>query len=352
MNWFKDHFKSVIIYVFIYAILMIFFLYPMPYELYLPGGVESAEEFVQFEQSYSSSGSFNSSYVSVVTKPTPFQYLLAKLNSKTDIRKMGVAESKIPIAEITKKDRLYKLSSIYASLIAAYDAADKEISYTENGVVIIDRIMDTPAYNKLEVGDIIININNTDVNNFEGVTSVLKDIGCNEPFYITILRDDKEITLNIEKEENQNGSCLLGLYIDYTYTNYIFDSKTSNPEFEVIDKTGYGPSAGLIQTLSAYNMLTPVDITYGLKIAGTGTIDEHGNVGIIGGIKQKVFGACKANVDIFFAPDFDYGHEGEFNNYKDALKAKEIMNSDITIVPVKTLDDAINYLMEHYGQNS
>ncbi|QVK19158.1 PDZ domain-containing protein [Mycoplasmatota bacterium] len=352
MNWLKDHFKGIILYGFLYGILMLFFLYPMPYELYLPGGVNSAEEFVEIEQSYPSSGSFNSSYVSVVTKPSPFQFLLAKLNNKAEIREMGKVERKIPIAEITKQDRLQKLNSINTSLIAAYDTANKEIHYTENGQVIIYRLMDSPAYKILEVGDIIVKINNTEITNYDKLSNELKSIECNESFYITVLRDEKEITLNIQKEKDKNDNCILGVY---TYSNYIFDSTHSYPNFNIIDTTGYGPSAGLIQTLSVYNMLTPVDITYGLKIAGTGTIDVQGNVGIIGGINQKVFGACKANVDIFFAPDIDYlggNDKAVHNNYKDALKAKEIMNSDIIIVPVKTLDDAINYLTEHYGQNN
>ncbi len=341
MNWLKSHYKSVIIYVIIYAVIMLFFTYPLPYYLNLPGGVESAELIVEIDGAYESSGSFNSSYVSVVTKPSPFQYLLAKFNDKADIYKMTKEESKIPIAELTKIDSLYKEGSVYKALIAAYKAANKKLEYRENGVVIIDRIMGTPAYEMLDVGDIIIEINDYDINNYHEAFDIIGDIGCKEPFNMTVLRNKKEVSLNIEKEPYKDGTCVLGLYQDYTFTNYVIDYEKSVPKITDIDFSGYGPSAGLIQTLSIYDMLVPTDITFGLKIAGTGTIDENGSVGPIGGIEQKIFGACKADVDIFFTP---------YIHYEDAKKAREIMKSDMLIVPVNTLSDAINYLLENYGE--
>ena len=48
-----------------------------------------------------------------------------------------------------------------------------------------------------------------------------------------------------------------------------------------------GPSAGLMFTLEIYNQLVEDDLTRGHEIAGTGTINEKGEVGPIGGIQQK-----------------------------------------------------------------
>ena len=48
-----------------------------------------------------------------------------------------------------------------------------------------------------------------------------------------------------------------------------------------------GPSAGLMFTLEIYNQLVEEDLTKGREIAGTGTINEKGEVGPIGGINQK-----------------------------------------------------------------
>lgn len=340
--WFKDHIKQTLIFLFFYIGLLLFFTYPMQYELLLPGGVDSAENFIQIDKQYESSGSFNSSYVSVVTKPSPFQYLLAKNNEKAVVRELSKQESQLSISEMTASDRIYKVQSIYQSLIAAYKKADKDLEYKHEGVIIIFRFLDYKAFDKLKVGDIIIEVNHEDVNTLDDIANELFNTGCNL-VNLTIIRDKKEINFDVEKTIN-GDSCLIGLSGYNTTENYT--EFKGIPPFEIIDYSGYGPSAGLIQALSIYNGLVPTDITFSLKIAGTGTIDIEGNVGPIGGIKQKVFGASKANVDIFFAPNMDDG--SGHNIYQEALKAKAMIKSDIKIVPVKTFDDALDYLLDNY----
>ena len=189
------------------------------------------------------------------------------------------------------KSNLYKRSSIDNAIIAAYKEAEKEIIYQEKGVVLVDRVINTPAYEKLAIGDIIVKINDEEVSNYHNLINLLADYECAEPFMLTVLRDEKEIVIEIEKKPYKD-QCILGLHQGYTFTNYEFDFENSNPKILQVNYSGLGPSAGLMQALTIYNMITPNDITYGLKIAGTGTIDE-GNVGPIGGIKQKVLGLVK-----------------------------------------------------------
>jgi PDZ domain-containing protein len=66
-----------------------------------------------------------------------------------------------------------------------------------------------------------------------------------------------------------------------------------------------GPSAGLMWALGLYELMTPGDLTGGRTIAGTGTIDLSGNVGPIGGIRDKVVAAQHAGASIFLAPADD-----------------------------------------------
>ena len=63
-----------------------------------------------------------------------------------------------------------------------------------------------------------------------------------------------------------------------------------------------GPSAGLMFALSIYDVLTPGSLTDGNAVAGTGTIDAHGNVGEIGGIQQKIAGARRDGAQLFLVP--------------------------------------------------
>ena len=64
-----------------------------------------------------------------------------------------------------------------------------------------------------------------------------------------------------------------------------------------------GPSAGLMFTLAIYDQLVKEDLRKGRKIAGTGTIEQNGHVGDIGGAGLKVVSAAKKGMDIFFVPN-------------------------------------------------
>ena len=80
--------------------------------------------------------------------------------------------------------------------------------------------------------------------------------------------------------------------------------------------------------LGIIDRLTPGQLTGGKHIAGTGTIDAAGNVGPIGGIRHKLFGAARAGATIFLAPssncDEVVGH----------------VPSSLTVVKVSTLSEA------------
>ena len=84
--------------------------------------------------------------------------------------------------------------------------------------------------------------------------------------------------------------------------------------------------------LGIIDKLTPDEMTAGNHFAGTGTIDAQGNVGPIGGIRQKLYGAQKAGADYFLAPvdncDEVVGH----------------VPSGVSVFAVSTLDEAINVI--------
>ena len=108
------------------------------------------------------------------------------------------------------------------------------------------------------------------------------------------------------------------------------------------DAEGFGgPSAGLMFTLEIYEQLTKENIRHGQKIAGTGTMDELGNVGQIGGIDKKIVSANEAGVEIFFVPK-DLSKEDD--NEKIAKNVAKKIQSKMKIVPVATFEEALSYL--------
>ena len=101
------------------------------------------------------------------------------------------------------------------------------------------------------------------------------------------------------------------------------------------DKVG-GNSAGLALTLAILEVLTPGEMTAGLRVATTGTIDIDGVVGPIGGIRQKVVAARRAGIDLFLVPE----HE--------ASDARDVAG-DLRVEGVANLDDALDVLAELGG---
>jgi PDZ domain-containing protein len=101
-----------------------------------------------------------------------------------------------------------------------------------------------------------------------------------------------------------------------------------------------GPSAGLALTLGVIDVLTPGSLTGGAHIATTGTIDLNGNVGSIGGIKQKTYLAMRNGVSLFLVPNAD-GEATEAQGYADG--------SGMRVIGVDTLEDALDALKSNGG---
>ncbi|MNI70497.1 Lon protease [compost metagenome] len=98
-----------------------------------------------------------------------------------------------------------------------------------------------------------------------------------------------------------------------------------------------GPSAGLMFTMEIINQLTPGDLTKGHRVAGTGTIEADGNVGAIGGVKHKIVAADRKGAEIFFVP---------VKNYEEAKAKADQIGTDMKLIPVSTLAEALKYMQE------
>ena len=67
-----------------------------------------------------------------------------------------------------------------------------------------------------------------------------------------------------------------------------------------------GPSAGLAMTLGIIDKLTVGQLTGGLTVAATGTMDDLGNVGDVGGVAQKTVAVENAGATVFLVPPQEY----------------------------------------------
>lgn len=92
-----------------------------------------------------------------------------------------------------------------------------------------------------------------------------------------------------------------------------------------------GTSSGMIETLAAIDALTPG--TLGHNITGTGTINQDGSIGPIGGLNAKLVSVADA-------------HIGTTTVLVPASNQWQAPDG-VTVVPVATIHDALTYLCNH-----
>jgi PDZ domain-containing secreted protein len=98
-----------------------------------------------------------------------------------------------------------------------------------------------------------------------------------------------------------------------------------------------GPSAGLAFTLAILDTLTNGRLTGGHRVAATGTINPSGDVGDVGGVREKTAAVQAAGAQVFFVPKVEYGN------------ARAAAKPGLTIVPVTTLRQVLDVLRSKFG---
>lgn len=125
--------------------------------------------------------------------------------------------------------------------------------------------------------------------------------------------------------------------LDYLARNYpqLNTAKIAPKDIDIsLAKTG-GPSGGLAFALGIVELMTPGNILKGRTVAITGTIDERGNVGSIGGVAEKILAAKKAGATFFLVPE---------NNCSDLAAGMATIPEGLKIAAVSSLKEAVTAL--------
>lgn len=326
-SFMKENFQILLF----YLVFIVLFTYPLPYYISTGGGVIDTTDRVRVEGEYSSFGKLNFLYV-LQLKATIPTYILANIIPTWDIESISdyqINEDE-SMEELEIRDKLYLEEANTSAIFVAYKSAGKEIKIHKKKNHIT--YLKDKSKTDLKIGDILLSVEGIEVDDIEEVRNIVTNKEVGDKLNIKVLRDDKEITCQaevfLENSEKYIGISFL--------TTYDYDLE---PNLELKFKNNEsGPSGGLMLALTIYDKLTSEDITKGLKIAGTGTIDINGNIGQIGGVKYKLRGAVKNKMDLMIVAN------GE--NYEECMRIKNEENLDIEIIGVSTFLDAINYLKQ------
>ena len=311
---------------FLLILIVAFFVltFELPYYIDTPGGLIDVSERLEVEDGYGINGSLNLAYISEFRATIP-TLIVAYFNGDWEIiKKDDVVADNETIEENNYRNKILLEEANQNAIIVAFDKAglDYEVTNRKVNIIYIYEEADTD----LKIGDVITEINGVEINSKEEALNIIKE---SDELSIKVINDGVEYNRYANKVDI-GGEDLIGIMV--SETKDVTPSKDVSINFKESES---GPSGGFMMSLSIYDYLTSDDLTKGLKIVGTGTIDEFGNVGVIGGIEHKIKAAVKEDADIFFSPSA---------NYAEALEVVTEENLDITLVEVSHIDDAIEYL--------
>ncbi len=202
------------------------------------------------------------------------------------------------------------------------------------GVRVISVMDGSPASERLYPDDIIKAVNGRPVAATDAFLAEMNEIRPGETLVLELRRSNNTLTVNIETIPHPAASdrAILGIQI----ADHINLDIPLNVQFRNYILHEGGPSHGAMLALSLLDQLTPGGVTYGNITAGTGTIRMNGEIGPIGGMKQKAVTVARTDADVFFVPA---------DQLAEAKQGAD--QSQLTIVPVRTLDDILQWLQQH-----
>jgi Lon-like protease len=199
------------------------------------------------------------------------------------------------------------------------------IAYTSM-LVVTEAIEGGPSEGVLLTDDVIVSAGGLPVNDVSQLREFIAQSGTLRPLSLRVERGGRLETVEVvpRMSEGANPVPVIGILVTGRYEFPI--------DVEIALENVGGPSAGLIFALGVVEKLSTTDITAGHVVAGTGTITADGEVGSIGGIRHKMYGALNDGATVFLAP------AGNCNDVRGYIP------EGLTVIPVLTLADAVESL--------
>ncbi|GGM28329.1 hypothetical protein GCM10012279_53670 [Micromonospora yangpuensis] len=300
---------------------------PIPYVVLGPGptvdtlGTEDGTEVIQITGRETSTSAGQLRLTTVGVQPS------VKLRSAlagwfSSDRAVVPRELVYPPGESQQEVKQRNEEDFRTSQTSAETAALAELGYPIQ-VVVKTVAAAGPAAGVLRVGDVVTSVEGQPVTTAASLTELVRAAPAGTALTIGYTRSGAAATATVTSRE-QDGRPRIGVEIA---------QEQPHPFTLKIDLGDIGgPSAGLMFALGIVDKIEPEDLTGGKIIAGTGTIDDEGRVGPIGGIAQKLVGAKQAGAEAFLVPA---------DNCAEALRNPQ---PDLPLLRVGSLDEALTAL--------
>lgn len=285
------------------SLLLLAAFIPAPYVVFSPGmtvdilGTNGKKEVVQVEghKVFRDEGQLRMTTV-YVTQPDSrisiYEAVVAWLDPDRSIYPRNTIYTEDITTEQNREEGAVQMVS---SQDAATANALRELGYEIPEVIeVLGVSKGMPAEGKLATRDILTRIGGVEIEDADDVVRAVTGAPKGKPLAFDVLRAGKPVSVEVTPKV-VDGANRVGIFPGVGF-QFPFEVTVN------IDESIGGPSAGLMFALAIYDTLTPGSLTGGDIVAGTGTIDQAGAVGPIGGIAQKVAAARDAGADLFLVP--------------------------------------------------
>ncbi len=279
-------------------------LIPAPYAVNSPGptldtlGEHDGEPLISISgaDTYDSTGQLRLTTVSATGGPGYPSTALAVLRGWLDPARLVVpVENVFPTDTTQEQIDQENQAAMVSSQENASVAALEELGYTVPVTLEVqDTVAGSGAAGVLLPDDVLMSYEGVELTSYADLIDELAATDAGTEVTLGVLRDGAELDVTVVTSARDSGGSQLGVLID--------------PSFDLpvdvdirIEDIG-GSSAGTMFALGIIDKLTPEDEADGEVIAGTGTMDLAGQVGPIGGIRQKMAGAERDGAHWFLAP--------------------------------------------------
>lgn len=191
----------------------------------------------------------------------------------------------------------------------------------------------------MNVGDTIIEFNNSPIDVLTDLYPLTESLSPGDEVEIKVRPSSSDAvetrTVRVIANPAEASKTIIGFIpVDTRTVQLPFDVGISTSDIG-------GPSAGLAFTLAILDELSEGNLMGRGKVAATGTINDDEEIGAIGAVRQKAIAVRDAGITLFLVPASQSPQAID--------EARKAAGSGVKVVPVATLQDALNALRDNGG---
>jgi PDZ domain-containing protein len=245
-----------------------------------------------------------------------------------------------PTSELGCQDTQQMVSADQNAALAAMSVLGYHVGETSLGAQIVTVFAGTPAWKAgLKCNDLVTAVDGKPVRTATALTDLLHPLPPGTAVTLTVKAGGRARTIEVKLGRATPAALAQGFDgKGYMGINVQTQVRPTLP-FKVSVNAGSigGPSAGLAFTLAMLDALSNGRLTGGHRVAATGTVDPSGNVGDVGGVREKTVAVEGAGAQVFFVPKVEYS------------AAVSQARGGLTVIPVTTLGQVLAILHDRYG---